>query len=378
MRRFLLSFSLCLLLGTLPVQAEQPTVENVQLTLPPAVYAVPESEVSLYFQNIVLYEPASDLQFKVTCDVGEKKPGRWIFEPDADDVGDYPLTLSVQDKTGNEIVSAKTVVHVAPRDAGAGQDLRLLIIGDSLTQASHYPNQIHTLSARPENPSITMLGTHQPSNALPEVVHEGYGGWTWHSFLSRYIPADKSDGTYRTKSSPFLKLNEEGKPTLDVQYFIDEHADGVAPDVVIFKLGINDAFRVNAADPDAQIDVILSRADQLVDEFKKVTPNAKLGICLTTPGNGREEAFEANYKDKYPRRGWKQIQHRLVQRYIEHFDGRESENISLIPTELNLDILDGYPHNNAVHPNKVGYEQIGTTIYAWLKYELAQSPSPAE
>lgn len=33
--------------------------------------------------------------------------------------------------------------------------------------------------------------------------------------------------------------------------------------------------------------------------------------------------------------------------------------------------IDGYPPDNGVHPNPVGYQQIGTSIYSWLKWRLA-------
>ena len=42
-----------------------------------------------------------------------------------------------------------------------------------------------------------------------------------------------------------------------------------------------------------------------------------------------------------------------------------------MPTELNLDPVDGYPNNNGVHPNPAGYAQIGGRFYAWLKAWLA-------
>ncbi|MBM4081059.1 MAG: hypothetical protein FJ278_15255, partial [Planctomycetes bacterium] len=81
---------------------------------------------------------------------------------------------------------------------------------------------------------------------------------------------------------------------------------------------------------------------------------------------------EANYKGRYHRWGWKRIQHRLVQRQIERFNGREKENLFLVPTELNLDPVDGYPVDNGVHPNVTGYKQIGASIYAWLKWRLQE------
>ena len=113
------------------------------------------------------------------------------------------------------------------------------------------------------------------------------------------------------------------------------------------------------------------RKSKLLAEFHKAAPRAQLGLCLTTPPNDRDGAFVANYKTNYPRWNWRQVQHRLVERQLEHFSGREREGIFIVPTELNLDTFAGYPDNNAVHPNKTGYQQIGASIFAWLKSRLA-------
>ncbi len=105
--------------------------------------------------------------------------------------------------------------------------------------------------------------------------------------------------------------------------------------------------------------------------FTRPRRKAALAVGLTTPPNSREEGFEANYHGRYHRWGWKRIQHRLVQRMLERLGHREKENIYLVPTELNLDPVDGYPNNNGVHPNPVGYAQIGASFYAWLKAWMA-------
>jgi len=84
---------------------------------------------------------------------------------------------------------------------------------------------------------------------------------------------------------------------------------------------------------------------------------------------------------------YKRNQHQLVERLIEHFDGREKEGIFLIPVYVNLDCQHNYPRNNApwnsrtaqqairlvnaVHPSPEGYRQIGDSFYFWLKAVLS-------
>lgn len=364
---------LILMLITPPCCAEERS--NIQLTLPKEIYAVVGSEMNLYFANTILSDNVNDYSFQVHCQLGSSDQTRWSILPTEENTGEHPLKLTVLDANGSELASAQSTLKIAPRNAGVDQSVRLLIIGDSLTHASLYPNELARLLNRPGNPKFEMLGSHRPPVAAEGVAHEGYGGWTWHRFLKHYEP--NPDGTYRKKGSPFVFKEQDGSINLNLQRYLDLHCEGEPPSVIIFKLGINDCFLVNPENPsaiDQKIDEVFGYADQMIAAFRKIAPEALIGICVTTPGNSRDQAFEDNYQGKYPRKGWKQIQHRLVQRQLKHFGNRESSKLSLIPTELNLDTLAGYPDDNAVHPNKTGYHQIATTIYAWLKHHLNHSP----
>jgi lysophospholipase L1-like esterase len=344
----------------------------LRLTLPPEVYAVVGLRTSIYYDNIVLTPTPEAYQFQVTCDIGVQEERCWTVTPNAQDLGARTLTVTVRDKDGKALGHAATTLKVVPADAGASREIRLLIVGDSLTHATTYSNEIARLLSLPGNPRWKMLGTHRTSSAREGVAHEGYGGWTWQRFASHYEP--NPDGTYRKRSSPFVYLGADGKPVLDVKRYFDEECGGERPDFVTFLLGINDCFSVNPDDPaaiEARIDAMMAQANVLLTAFRQAAPKAEIGICLVTPPNCREEGFEANYQGKYHRWGWKRIQHRLVQRQIERFAGRTEERLSVVPTELNLDPKDGYPTNNGVHPNEFGYKQIGASVFSWLKSRLA-------
>ena len=381
-----------LLCGATSAAAAPPksTGDELRLTVPPRIYAVAGQELRIDFDNLVLTTNSEQYKFTIgrpaasptaaTADStaarwGTGFPRYWSLKPTARDVGTHRLNVAVRDAQGKPLAEATTELHVAPADAGAGRELALLIVGDSLTHATHYPNEWARLLNQPGNPKWTMLGTHKPKNAAEGVAHEGYGGWTWRAFVERYAP--KPEPEKRIHSSPFVFADAAGKPRLDVGRYIAEKCGGRKPDFVTFLLGINDCFGAPPADPtklDAHIDGVFQQADLLLAEFHKVAPEAKLAVCLTTPPNSREEAFQANYGDKYTRANWKRIQHRLVQRELEHFAGREAESIYVVPTELDLDPTDGYPANNGVHPNPSGYARIAASLHAWLKYQLATKP----
>lgn len=360
-----------LLLSAAAIAEQSP----LRLTLPPAWYGVPGVPISLYYDNVVLTETPENFRFEVTCNIGKSEARRWTVTPSDKDVGQHPLSVVVKNAQGKELERAKTVLRIAPRDAGAGRNLRLLIIGDSLTGATIYPNEIGRLLSEPSNPKWTMLGTHKPASVKPGVVHEGYGGWTWAAFLSRYDAklGHKLDEKNRRQSSPFVFVGSDGKPALDIPRYIRENCAGQPPDVVTIMLGINDCFGASTTDAKAMDERIASTLDtgeKFLKAFRTAAPRTVFAVGLTTPPNSRESGFEANYKGKYHRWGWKRIQHRLVEQMIARFDKRERENIHLVPTELNLDPVDGYPDNNGVHPNATGYQQIGASFYCWLKWWL--------
>lgn len=351
-----------------------PAAEPLQLTLPPVWYGTPGVPVSLYYDNVVLTEHPEALRFEVKCQLGQSEARRWSVTPEDKDVGEHAMEVVVRDAAGKELERGQTRLRVAPRDAGKGRELKLLIVGDSLTAATAYPNEIARLLSLPANPGWKMYGQHRPASAQPGVAHEGYGGWTWTAFLTRYEPKEERtpDGKgWKKRSSPFVYLDGQGKPALDVARYLKEQGGEEKPEVVTFLLGINDCFSAKPENPDATIDTMFTNAEKLIAAFRAASPSTVIAIGLTTAPNSREGAFLANYKGKYPRWGWKRIQHRLVQRQLAQFGGREKDGIYVVPTELNVDPVEGYPADNGVHPNAVGYAQIGSSFYGWLKHWMS-------
>jgi lysophospholipase L1-like esterase len=344
---------------------------SLKLTLPPVCYAVVGIPMSIYYDNIVLTPEPDKLHFRVRCRLGQAGLRDWTVTPQAVDVGDHDWDVTVTDAEGKCLESARCKLHVAPTNAGSQRSIRLLLVGDSTTHSSIYPKQIARLLALPGNPAAKLLGTHYPLGVQSGVAHEGYGGWTWARFVSQYEP--HPDGTYRMRSSPFVFLGAGGKPVLDVPRYIRTACDGTPPDTVTFLLGINDCFGAKADDPkslNGTIGTMLEQADILLAAFHKAAPQADLGVGLTIPANFRESSFEATYHGQFHRWNWKRVQHELVRREIERFGNRQGERIFLIPTELNLDPVDGFPEDNDCHPNEAGYRQIAATIYSWIKARL--------
>ncbi|MBL8826705.1 MAG: SGNH/GDSL hydrolase family protein [Planctomycetaceae bacterium] len=362
-------------------QTTATATDSLRLTLPPQTYAVVGQPFVIYYDNLILTQSPDKYRCRFTLEragqtqsLGTHEARHWSFTPEATHVGQFTLRATLVDTADQTLGMAQTRLAIAPATAGAERSLSLLIVGDSLTHGTIYPNELANLLSQPGNPTWKMLGTHKPPTIKPGVAHEGYGGWTWEGFATRFVPKPTA-GQPKLNSSPFVFADEQGKPQLKPGRYFDEHCGGERPDVITFLLGINDCFAAPADDAkllDERIDAVFQHAETLFTAMKQAAPQATLAVCITPPPNVRDGAFEANYKGKYPRWNWRKIQHRLVERQITQFGNRASERIVLVPTELNVDPIDGYPENNGVHPNAVGYRQIAETIYAWLKSRYAE------
>lgn len=350
--------------------------EDLQLTLPPEIQAAPGVEMAVYFDNIVCTRTPENYRFTVACALGKTEARRWAVTPKAGDEGRHPLTVEVRDASGGALLGkATTVLAVAARKPGNLKHVRLLLVGDSLTAAGVYPVELARLLDGPAQPAWEMLGGLRGAG---KTAHEGRGGWTWEAYVNRLRPPTNT--VPRDGSSPFVVAGADGKPVLDVPRYLRETCGGRAPDVITFLLGINDCFGAgkNPDDPklmERTLDAMFANAEILLKAFREAAPHATIGVCLAPPPNSREEAFVANYKGNYHRWEWKRVQHALVRRQIERFGGREKENIHLVPTGPNLDVVDGYPPNNAVHPNAAGYAQIAASLHAWLMTRLQATPA---
>lgn len=366
--------------ASVQAQTAPQAADSLRLTLPPQAYAVVGQPLVIYYDNLILTQAPEKYRCRFTLEIagqvqslGTHDARRWSFTPEAQHVGNCTLRATLVDTADQTLGMAQSRLTISPAAAGAGRPLSLLIVGDSLTHGTIYPNELASLLSQPGNPTWKMFGTHKPASIKPGVAHEGYGGWTWQGFATRFV-AKPTDGQPKLNSSPFVFANEQGQPQLNPGRYFDEHCGGERPDVITFLLGINDCFAAPANDAkllDKHIDGVFQQAETLLTAMHKAAPQATLAVCITPPPNVRDAAFEANYKGKYPRWNWRQIQHRLVERQIQHFGNRANEHIVLVPTELNVDPIEGYPENNGVHPNAVGYRQIAETIYAWLKSRYA-------
>ena len=361
------------------------TLGRCRLLLPPVIYAAPGREANLYFDNIVLQSKPGRFLFDVTCEKGIQHEDRWFWTPD--EAGDFPLQIEVQDEDGGVLASAQTIIHVAHSESGADKTLTLLCIGDSLTAASIYTAELLKLCENENNPRLTLLGTRQPDSTCPRNRHEGYSGWRYETFLTRWEIESEVENQ-PPLCSPFLFL-ENDEPKLNFSRYLDEKLSGATPNVITLMLGINDVFMASESTRQPDVEVMVSSAKTLVQEIRAATPAAAIGVLPLAPPCISQDSFGETNGTSQTRWGYLKNRSLANEQLMQEFGNREAEKIFIVPAHLNLDGAHHFPSvetnlnarseikkqlfNNEVHPSTEGYAQIADSIYGWLKFLAEQS-----
>jgi lysophospholipase L1-like esterase len=358
----------------------------ISLNLPSVIFTVPDIEANIYFDNLCLVSNPANYIFDVNCPKGMQQMERWTFRPCSADIGSHPLIIEVRDETNSIIARASTVVRVIPKDAGAGQKIKMLFIGDSLTHASIYSQHLLDLCRGDSEPQITLIGSHVPDSNHPANRHEGYGGWTAKDFITRYTGTART-GAYQKRGSPFLYKDSNEVPILNFGRYCAEMNVEKGPDFVTIFLGANDVFSATDDNINSKIDEMVAYYDKLIKMIHDFRSDTKIAVLLPVPPAATQDAFGANYSCGQTRWQYKRNQHHLVDRLMKQYGNRESEKIYIVPTNVSIDCMHNYPMSkttcnartseqvirldNALHPTVVGYRQIGDTLYCWLKANLA-------
>ncbi|MDD5728649.1 MAG: GDSL-type esterase/lipase family protein [Victivallales bacterium] len=360
------------------------TAEELPMQVPPVIYAVPGIECNVYFENLVLTLNPADYAFDVDCLKGHNDTKRWRFIPENKDNGTFTWRIRVFNSRNQMVASGESRLIVIPRSPGKGKKKSILMLGDSLTDHSVYPKTVLQLAAE-DGIELNMIGTNAGGGRKPEpggVAHEGYGGWSWETFMTRW-----TDETAYTAKSKFLFM-KDGKLQFDLQAYLKKYANGIRPDFITIMLGTNDVFKAGPGTLAACVKRVMENIDKLVSAMQKSAPDARIGIALTIPPANSQDAFGANYKCRQTRWQFRCNQFRLVAAMIARYAGGKVKNVSLIPAFAEIDCENNFPRRretvnqrnpdiimraaNGVHPGNSGYQQIGDIFYAWLKYQSAK------
>ena len=352
--------------------------DQPKLLVPSTLYAVEGQTLRIYYDNLVLSRDSEQYQFNITCDcVHSYGHERRSWSVKASEQGELPLTLKVTDSSNKTLDSAQSLIRIASTNAGENKEIRLLLVGDSITRQSWWPNMLAELLNLPGNPVWSMIGrAHEGDEPLhqathPNVYHEGVPGWSFGLFANFNNP-ELAEKFHREKS-PFVFGNSRKNSKLDISRYYAEQAEGKPADFVVLQLGINDLWSPSPNDVDAfekKMDLALNNATNLINAFKLANPDTQIGIMLPAPFTRSDRTFYLSYGESKTRLEARESQHKLVSALMSEFSSKENEGIWLIPVQAIFDTLDGYPTNNAGHPNQYGHSQIAEAVYSWLKWVL--------
>ena len=380
----------------------------LKLVLPEVIYAVPGIESNIYFENILDSATPQAYAFEVKSPRGTQGATRWFWTPDKSDAGkSFDLEVRVFNDYGRVLTGkAKVVVSGAPADYKRSFTLALLAASGV---GSQYPRHLLKLMRDAGFVNFTPVGSHSGGGrpvVKGGVAHDGYGGFSWGSFLTRWsyaaeeLPQAQNEAereqmralgvvnlpksnAYRLRS-PLLRI-VNGKKVLDIPAWFKKINNGKAPDFIVIQLGGNDMFGARAETLDAACQRSIRNARTLLAELRKHAPRAIIGVATGLCGCG-QDGFGANYKStqsKYQYRRNIQCYTRAITALVKEL---KDPGIKLIPIHQSIDpdgnfIKRKYPvharsqkkvlrDSNALHSTAEGGAQLGDAIYCWLRKEL--------
>ena len=201
-----------------------PVPPSYEVRLAKKYYAVKGDKLQLFYDGLVKgVNPSKTADVVVNCSVGYAYPRYWEWTPSADNVGhSYPLTLAVRNFQGQVVSSMTTsieVVDVPTYDTATSYSM--LGFGDSLTSAGVWFGEglrrlVGTATSGVSGPAslqvpnltLTSYGKKSNTNNTYLVYHEGYGGWTWASFLQTSAAGSTVNGIFVTlNTAPGWDIN---------------------------------------------------------------------------------------------------------------------------------------------------------------------------
>ena len=134
--------------------------QNLFFFLPKHIYVAAGRTIELYYEQILL--GAEKYNIKATCPIGKALERKYQIVGDSSKVGNYTLSIDVYDDSSNHVAGGSTTIHIVSSEIS--KEIKVLPIGDSLTNDKPWLTELHTLSA-----NISTIGTRKG-------IHEGRSG----------------------------------------------------------------------------------------------------------------------------------------------------------------------------------------------------------
>ena len=336
----------------------------VELELPDTIYAVVGMESNIYWESAVKAHNLDSYIVEV-IGAGMNLGNRWSFVPQS--AATTSVTIRVRDNN-YRILAEKTVPVIAKALAvSSAQTLKAIHIGDSMID-----NQYHLAHLESDftgsNITYTIEGT--------RTYSEGRGGWT----SSEYVLMASAGGVSNAFYNP-----EENVKKFDFSYYMENNPSIEDPDIVFIFLGTNDIKgQTQFGTVQEAVRGTIGNIQFMIDSIH--TYNSSIKVVVETPAIGAHDQWP--YAIMYGNNSIKQSLHKygiqnLVAMMYKAFEGRESENIYVIPTGTSLDNENGFPTRqinaaarisaqltvqaDCYHPSSEGYYQFADCEFAFIR-----------
>ena len=375
---------------------------------PEKIYAVPGVECAVHYTRLFDSYTPGRYALEALSKKGRAYSDRWCFTATEKEAGTkFPLVLNAWDDDVGLVASITTTVVVArePSPEAKSRKITLALLGASGTNC-RYQDRVMEQMRRNGFSGYTPVGSRHPekSTGVCEsgefiAAHDGYGGYSWGSFLTRYaLTVDEIDnvqaaaereqlksfgvklapGNEWRKSllkSPLLRI-KDGKKVVDVQAWFDKINGGSAPDYIVIALGGNGVWIQRPDSNQGKVDEEVAQAHKLVPILRAAAPNAVIAIMSSVGGSLDQDSWGHNYGA---------VQSCFIgnksfiayNRAMKEFCEKSGDpNLVFVPVSQGVSHLDGYPKGrksgNALHPNQIGGRQLGDALFAWLATDAAE------
>lgn len=169
------------------------------IKLPKTIYAVVGDTLELFYKGIIKTNNYKNYYIECICDVGNSYDRKYVLTPVASHIGNHTLSINLYSNEGMLIETVQTTITIAEKTTSPESQKNILCIGDSLTEGGYWVQELHRRLCLTTN--IDYLGHSAPTGlglsninfigkrtSSSGIKFEGYGGWTFASYLSTTSP----------------------------------------------------------------------------------------------------------------------------------------------------------------------------------------------